>query len=677
MKPFTKMSKLVLSTSVIILGGVSCGGGGGDDGNKAVVNNPPVAAAGANMDVSKNFNVQLDGSASTDPDKDNLTYTWTQLTGMDVTAGVGNLSGVRPAFDAPENVGTLTFELVVNDGITDSVSDTVTVSVFEDVNVRYFVDGDAGSDSAGNGSKGQPFASIAKAVCELTSDQQDIYVKTRANGGTYQEMFDPCAGEPARGIDKILTIPAGTSLYGGYGENWVRDVNTVSTLVTVTHHGFQFGAVDLNTWFSGFDVVSEDSPSPKDSVFAMRVMGGSANIYIEDNRLSAGDVALGVAANPGSSYGLLVAFLEGAYIARNTIKAGMAGDGLDVGNIFPVAATTGGQGSSSSSSSGAGGGRGGGFGGGSGGKAGNGIGSNGSKGGSGGGGAGGGAGGAGGSGNKAANGSGGGVGDPGNIGAKGLGGNGSGSMRVFEDGGQFAAFSIGFGVTGTRGVAGYGGGGGGGGEATSTAVNGGGGGGGGAGGRGGQGGPAGPGGGASIGLFIANVNTSVISDNEILSDMGGVGASGGRGQVGGSGGNGGSGAVGSCSIYGCANQGGNGGKGGKGGKGGNGGRGGAGGGGPSYGIAIGNNIAPLVKNNSISSGQGNQAGYGANDSIGGNGGNSYAVYDNSVKDGITPVLINNTLNFSNPGEGGGSTSTIADEKGVIGKTGKNNWEVIL
>ena len=338
----------------------ACGGGGGGGGEPEVIdtNQKPVAEAGTDMLVSRNFTVNLDGSGSSDADGDALSFTWVQTSGPDVTGGAGSLSGESPAFQAPAEVATLGFNLIVNDGQEDSEASTVIVNVLEDVNVAYFVDGDNGNDQTGTGSMDNPFASIAKALCEVTQEQQDIYVITRSNDGVYDETSDPCPGDvnSPRSTAQILAIPTGTSLYGGYSENWIRNATDNRTAVDTLHHGFRFSSVNLNAWFSGFKVNAADSPNPEDSVYAVSALGGDAGIHIQNNELTAGNVGVGGAPEPGSSYGLMVALIDSATIQHNLISSGFGGDGLDVGITFNDRAQGGADGGDATSTSGAGGG---------------------------------------------------------------------------------------------------------------------------------------------------------------------------------------------------------------------------------------------------------------------------------------------------------------------------------
>ena len=92
-----------------------------------VVNLPLLANAGPDQSVNKGAIVSLDGSASTAPDGNPLTYRWTAPEGIILNSG----SDTKPTFIAPE-VSTSTnykFSLVVNDGTADSPSDEVVITV--------------------------------------------------------------------------------------------------------------------------------------------------------------------------------------------------------------------------------------------------------------------------------------------------------------------------------------------------------------------------------------------------------------------------------------------------------------------------------------------------------------------------------------------------------------------
>jgi hypothetical protein len=95
----------------------------------STVNSPPVANAGPNQAAPLLATVILNGSGSSDVDGDPLTYLWSLVSRPSgSTAELSNLRSVRSSFvaDAP---GTFVAQLIVNDGIADSVPATVTVAV--------------------------------------------------------------------------------------------------------------------------------------------------------------------------------------------------------------------------------------------------------------------------------------------------------------------------------------------------------------------------------------------------------------------------------------------------------------------------------------------------------------------------------------------------------------------
>jgi len=123
-------STVVLSTSLLL---TACSGGDSDAPSDPPppANRAPVAMAGTVQNVDELSMVILDGSASSDPDNDSITYSWSQIAGTTVT--LSSVTDPQPTFDAPDVTAvntpdTLTFELTVNDGSLSN-SNTVDITV--------------------------------------------------------------------------------------------------------------------------------------------------------------------------------------------------------------------------------------------------------------------------------------------------------------------------------------------------------------------------------------------------------------------------------------------------------------------------------------------------------------------------------------------------------------------
>ncbi len=93
------------------------------------VNKVPTAHAGEDASYPEGNSVSLDGSASSDPDDQELIFNWESLDGIVLF----NTHSETPSFIAPsvEDNTSYRFKLTVNDGIADSEADTVTIEILQ------------------------------------------------------------------------------------------------------------------------------------------------------------------------------------------------------------------------------------------------------------------------------------------------------------------------------------------------------------------------------------------------------------------------------------------------------------------------------------------------------------------------------------------------------------------
>lgn len=92
-------------------------------------NRPPVANAGSDQSKNEGDQVTLDGSASSDPDDDPISYSWQLLAGYSGPAvTLDDTTVAQPKFSTTDN-GEYTFRLTVTDDDGVSSSDDVTVVI--------------------------------------------------------------------------------------------------------------------------------------------------------------------------------------------------------------------------------------------------------------------------------------------------------------------------------------------------------------------------------------------------------------------------------------------------------------------------------------------------------------------------------------------------------------------
>lgn len=89
-------------------------------------NTAPTAVASAPQVSSDSSYITLDGTSSSDPDGDTLSYQWTQLAGADAIV-VSSLTSATPTFYIPTGSAGdgLVFELVVSDGELSNSTEVV------------------------------------------------------------------------------------------------------------------------------------------------------------------------------------------------------------------------------------------------------------------------------------------------------------------------------------------------------------------------------------------------------------------------------------------------------------------------------------------------------------------------------------------------------------------------
>ena len=155
-----------------------------------LANHRPLANAGADNSIVVGTLASLNGSGSSDVDNDALTYRWsltTQPTGSSVA--LRNSNTAMPSF-TPTMVGHYIVSLTVNDGILNSVADTITINATTSGGGRtpttYYVDREHTlANDANPGTTVQPFLTISRAA-QLARAGDKVIVKS----GTYLEAVD-------------------------------------------------------------------------------------------------------------------------------------------------------------------------------------------------------------------------------------------------------------------------------------------------------------------------------------------------------------------------------------------------------------------------------------------------------------------------------------------------------
>ncbi len=168
-----------------------------DDG----VNLRPTADAGPDQSVLEGDLVNLDGSASSDPNGDPINYQWVQVSGIPVTLSGGTTVG--PGFVAPSGLTqseVLVFELVVDDAVDSSLPDTVNITVTSLQNINV-----APTASVTASSQNTSTSQIAdKAVDTVPSGYPNDHTREWATTGEGAGAWIELAWSSAQTVDRIL-----------------------------------------------------------------------------------------------------------------------------------------------------------------------------------------------------------------------------------------------------------------------------------------------------------------------------------------------------------------------------------------------------------------------------------------------------------------------------------------
>jgi hypothetical protein len=150
---------------------------------------PPNADAGGDLIGVTDNQIVLDGSASSDPDGDSLSYTWTQTGGTTVNLDLTDQA--RPSFFAPSNPEILTFDLVVNDNFDSSLADSVQVII--------------------QSAQDTPICANAYADHPILEKANHKYRKIKIKGVTYEEKNDTNSKDKTKIIITGITQDEPTS----------------------------------------------------------------------------------------------------------------------------------------------------------------------------------------------------------------------------------------------------------------------------------------------------------------------------------------------------------------------------------------------------------------------------------------------------------------------------------
>ncbi|MCU7920110.1 MAG: Ig-like domain-containing protein [Candidatus Thiodiazotropha sp. (ex Epidulcina cf. delphinae)] len=195
-------------------------------------NRQPSARISASQGAVSGETVTLDGSASSDPDGDALSYLWTQTQGDAISLGGSanpTLSFIAPTVAQPT---TFTFQLSVNDGdLTDSASIAIQVSPITDTTPPAIVSRTPQPNETGVATTASISVTFDEPLLETLINNQSLTVSENgadlSGAFTYDSANYRLTFAPATALSEntgyTVTLASVQDLAGNVvqGENWV------------------------------------------------------------------------------------------------------------------------------------------------------------------------------------------------------------------------------------------------------------------------------------------------------------------------------------------------------------------------------------------------------------------------------------------------------------------------